>query len=107
MCSEEGGMMADTRPTPGAIERRLRELRTQLRGADGLDAIRALGKGPDLLNEIVLLRLREDRSVDVRWVAVETLEERGGPLARIGAKAALGDPSHSVRSAAAEVLGWL
>lgn len=98
--------MADTRLTRGAIERRLRELRTQLRD-DGLDAIRALGKSRDLLDEVVLLRLLEDRSVDVRWVVVETLEERGGPLARIGARAALGDPSSSVRSAAAEALGRL
>jgi HEAT repeat protein len=99
--------MADTRLTHSAIERRLRELRKQLRGDEGLHAIQALAKSTDLLDELVLLRLLEDRSVDVRWVAVETLEERGGPFARIGAKAALGDPSHSVRSAAAEALGWL
>jgi HEAT repeat protein len=87
------------------LEDRLKGLRKQIAGDNWMEVIQELGKGTDPVNEILLLNLLDHRSDVVREGAVAALEKRGGLLARIGVKAALGDPNCLVRNAAAEALG--
>jgi HEAT repeat protein len=87
------------------VESRLKELRKQLASGDRLETVRRLGEGTDPVDAIVLLHLLDHQSEYVREEAVEALEKRRGLLARIGARAALGDPYYGVRNAAAEALG--
>jgi HEAT repeat protein len=97
--------MASGRSISKVVRSRFKELRKQLASGDRLETVRRLGEGTDPVDEILLLSLLDHQSEYVREEAVEALEKRGGLLARIGARAALGDPYYGVRNAAAEALG--
>lgn len=70
-----------------------------------LAEIQKLKLAADSSVDLLLLYLTDDSSRDVRQQALEVLTERGGPLCRIAARAALSDPWVLVRNTAAEALG--
>jgi HEAT repeat protein len=99
--------MAGKKSMVRGVESRLKELRKQFASGDRLETVRRLGEGSDPADEILLLYLLDHQSEWVREEAVDALEKRRGLLARIGVRAALGDPKYNVRNAAAEALGMI
>lgn len=91
-------------PNPSSIRQRLTTL-ARLGAHDRWEAVRALADQPTEEDTAVLALLtHQDPSSYVRAEAVETLGRLGGPFARIAVRAALGDPSSTVRWGAADVL---
>ena len=97
--------MTNIRSIPPALRERFKTIQRLTTFEDKRSAIQELGALADPDSDLLLLYFTDDRSRDVRLVALEELWDNASPLARIAARACLGDSWHIVRDTAAEALG--
>ena len=96
--------MSSTSGMGTAISKRMREI-WKLSYGERFDLAMELEESKDELADYILLHLSDDRSCRVRGRAISSLWKRGGPIARIAARACSQDPETTVRDEAAEALG--